>query len=153
MSVQWRLKSLGIVMYLGEIGSEGVKDTGWSAIVHVMTSDTEVNVMTSDTKGSYAVVEPELIHWLWFPMFTRLIMEPEQSRSLLRPLSPLKMSNHLDTFIHTVCPTCLSWAQDTEVKLLFPSWHCMGGADITSTHGSVRHTSQGRLCLDVLEMC
>lgn len=82
---------------MGEAGSEGVKDTGWSAIVHVMTSDTKVNVMMSDTKvnvmtsdpkGSYAVVEPELIHWLCFPMFTRLIIEPEQSLSLLSPLSP-----------------------------------------------------------------
>lgn len=51
-SVQWTLKSLGIGLYLGEIASEEVKGTGWSAIVPVMTSDTKVNVMASDTKGS-----------------------------------------------------------------------------------------------------
>lgn len=46
------LKSLGTELCLEKNGSEGVKDTGRSTVVHKMTSDTKVNVMMSDTKGS-----------------------------------------------------------------------------------------------------
>lgn len=46
------IKYNDIGLYLDKIGSDGLKDTGRSTVVHKMTSDTKVNVMISDTKCS-----------------------------------------------------------------------------------------------------
>lgn len=124
---QGREKSLGLGLYLGEFGSEGMEGT--------------YNV--SDTKGTWCCY----ISWLGFPTFIRMILK--QRVSLLTPLFPLKTENHLDASSPLFG---LSWGQDMEMKVFSPSGLLLGGPDNISSHGSVRHKSQRRLCLHAVEI-
>lgn len=126
---QGRPKSLGFGLYLGELGSEGMEGTGWSATKPIIMSD---------TKGTRCCYIP----WLGFPTFTRMILG--QRVSFSRPFFSLKTENHLDA---SSTLFGLSWGQDMEMKLLSLSGLLLDGPDNISNHGSVRHRSQRRLCL------
>lgn len=111
VSIQERLESLGFGLYLGEIESEGMRSTGWSGTAPIIMSE---------NKSAQCCHIP----WWGFPMFTRMIVG--QRVSFLNPLFPLKTENRLDA---SSTLFYLSWGQDLEMKLPFPSgfllpWQC-----------------------------